>query len=184
MQYGRFNDIRAQAAVDLPIGNLLRVRVAAFHQVNDGYGPKFAARRFDKADLSAVRVTTIFDPAPNLSWRLSGSYARNTGTVSSVFLRNYNVFPEADLVAGTFGPVTIVPSDAINPGLDTVASNRQDITSYDLRSRLTLSATDNLSLTYLAGYSLLKNDGVTAATGYSRRNTSITARRHGRMKST
>ncbi|AXU21454.1 hypothetical protein C7W88_21650 (plasmid) [Novosphingobium sp. THN1] len=165
LQYGRFNDIRAQAAVDLPVSDLLRVRVAAFHQVNDGYGPKFAARRFDKADLSAVRVTTIFDPAPNISWRLSGSYSRNTGTVSSVFLRNYNVYPQADLVAGTFGPVTIVPSDAINPGLDTVTSNRQDITSYDLRSKLTWSATGNLSLTYLAGYSLLKNDGVTASTG-------------------
>lgn len=165
VQYGRFNDIRAQAAVDLPVSDTFGLRVAAFHQINDGYGPKYRTDRFDKTDLSAVRVTAKWEIVPDLTWRVTGSYAENHSTVPSVYLRNYNVYPQANLVAGTFGPVTIVPSDAINPGLDTVAANKQDLTSYDVRSRLVWQASSALSFTYLAGYSQLVNDGIVASTG-------------------
>ncbi|GGB36239.1 TonB-dependent receptor [Sphingomonas metalli] len=165
VQYGRFDDVRLQAAVDLPVSDTLAVRVAGFRQVNDGYGPRYRTRRFDQADLLGARVTALWRIAPSLTWRLSGSYGENRGTAAGVFLRNYNYYPQANLVAGTFGPVTIIPSDAINPGLDTVTENRQNLRSYDVRSRLTWDAAAGLSFTYLAGYLKLKNDGVTAASG-------------------
>ncbi|NMN05434.1 MULTISPECIES: TonB-dependent receptor [unclassified Novosphingobium] len=165
VQYGRFNDIRAQAAVDLPVSDTLGLRVAAFRQVNDGYGPQFKADRFDRADLAAVRVTTKWQPTSSFSWRLSGSYGENHSTVPAVYLRNYTYYPQANLTTGTFGPGTIVQSDAINPGLDLVTANRQSIKSYDLRSKVVWQISAPLTVTWLAGYSLLKNDGVVAASG-------------------
>lgn len=164
-QYGRFNEIKAQVAVDLPVSDTFALRIAGFRQVNDGFGPKFAADRFDKTDLLGARVTARWQVLPNLTWRVSGSYGENRGTTPSVYLRNYNYYPQADLVAGTFGPVTIIPSAAVNPGLDTVTSNRQDLTSYDVRSKLVWQASDALSVTYLSGYSVLKNNGVVATSG-------------------
>ncbi|WP_022677233.1 TonB-dependent receptor [Novosphingobium sp. B-7] len=165
VQYGRFNDIRAQAAIDLPIADTFGIRIAAFHQINDGYGPQFKTDRFDKTDLSAVRVTAKWDITPTLSWRVSGAYGENNSTVPAVYLRNYTYYPNADLKAGTFGQGVIVPSDAVNPGLDLVTNNRQAVKSYDVRSKMVWRASGALSLTWLAGYSELKNNGVTATSG-------------------
>ncbi|MDE1915360.1 MAG: TonB-dependent receptor [Sphingomonadales bacterium] len=167
VQYGRFRDIRAQAAVDVPVSDTFALRVAAFRQVSDGYGPQDTKVRFDQADLTAVRVTAKWQIVPTLTWRVSGSYGANNGTTSAVYLNNYTYYPKANLVAGTFGPATIVQAApyTIYPGLDQVTSNRQDFKSYDLRSKLVWQATDTLSLTYLAGYSWLNNNGVTAASG-------------------
>ncbi|WDF75075.1 TonB-dependent receptor [Novosphingobium sp. KACC 22771] len=167
LQYGRFNDIRAQVAVDLPVSDTFGLRVAAFRQVNDGYGAQLGTTRFDKADLGGVRLTAKWAITPTLTWRVSGSYAENNGTVPTVYLRNYNYYPQANLTAGTFGPVTIIPTrfDTVNPGLDQVRNNRLNVKSYDVRSKLMWQATDSLSLTWLAGYSSLVNNGVAAATG-------------------
>ena len=55
--------------------------------------------------------------------------------------------------------------EVVNPGQDLVTDNQMDLKYYAARSRLTWQATDALSLTYLAGYSVLKNNGVDAATG-------------------
>ncbi|GHC94669.1 TonB-dependent receptor [Novosphingobium pokkalii] len=165
VQYGRFNDIRAQAAIDLPVSDTFGIRIAAFHQVNDGYGPQFKADRFDKTDLLGTRVTAKWEITPTLSWRVSGAYGENNSTVPAVYLRNYTYYPDADLKAGTFGKGVIVQSDAVNPGLDTVTANRQAVKSYDVRSKMVWRASNALSLTWLAGYSELKNNGVTASTG-------------------
>lgn len=165
VQYGRFNEVKAQAAVDLPVGDTFAVRIAGFRQVNDGFGPQYSANRFDAIDLLGARITAKWQVLPTLSWRISGAYGENRSTTPGIYLRNYNYYPQADLVAGTFGPVTIIPSDAINPGLDTVTSNRQNLKSYDVRSRLVWQPSAALSITYLSGYSLLKNNGVTASTG-------------------
>ena len=166
VQYGRFNEIKAQAAVDVPVSDTFAVRVAGFRDVNDGYGPQLkAAERFDKTDLAGLRVTAKWAITPTLTWRISGSYGRNQGTDAATYLRNVNYYPDANLKTGSFGPVTIIPSDTLNPGLDQVTANRQDVTSYDVRSRLVWQATSSLSLTWLAGYSWLDNNGVTATTG-------------------
>lgn len=167
LQYGRFNEIRAQAAVDLPVSDTFGLRIAAFRQINDGYGPQLGTARFDQTDLGGVRLTAKWAITPTLTWRVSGSYAENNGTVPAVYLRNYNYYPQANLTTGSFGPVTIIPTrfDTINPGLDQVRNNRINVKSYDVRSKLMWQATDSLSLTWLAGYSSLVNNGVAAASG-------------------
>lgn len=166
VQYGSFNGVRARVAVDIPVSDAFRVRVSAFRQVDDGYGGRFRALdQYNKTDLAAVRVTTLLNLSDRLTWRLSLNYGQNRGTVPLSYLRSRNYYPNANIAAGTFGAIQTIYDQTINPGLDQVADNRMDLTNYAARSRLTWQATDALSLTYLAGYSVLKDNGVDSTTG-------------------
>lgn len=165
-QYGSFNGVRARVAVDLPVSDALRVRVSAFRQVDNGIGGRYRAiDKYNKTDLAAIRVTTLLNLGDRLTWRLSLNYGENKGTVPLSYMRSRNFYPNANIATGTFGPMQTIYDETINPGLDQVTDNRMDLVSYAARSRLTWDATESLSLTYLAGYSVLKDNGVDAATG-------------------
>lgn len=166
VQFGSFNGVRARAAVDLPVSDSFRLRVSAFRDVDQGYGPQLAAPdKYNKTDLAGIRVTSVLKIGSTLTWRLSLNYGENKGTVPLTYLRSSNYYPQGSIANGTFGPLTTIYAQSVNPGLAQVTDNRMDITSYAVRSRLTWQATDALSLTYLAGYSVLKDNGVDSATG-------------------
>ncbi|WP_294334576.1 TonB-dependent receptor [uncultured Sphingomonas sp.] len=164
-QYGSFNEVRARAAVDLPISDAFRLRVAGYRQIDDGVNDAYGARdRYGKTDQAGLRVTSLLDLGP-VTWRLSLNYGENRGTVPATFLTSINAYPQANLAAGTFGPRQVIETDALNIGQAQVTDNRMDLRYYAARSRLSWQATDHLSLTYLAGFSLLKNNGIDSATG-------------------
>jgi len=172
-QLGSRNSLRVRAAVDLPVTDTLAIRVAGFHQVDDGLDPQLGAQQaFGKTDLSGARVTAKWQPTSRLTWRLSLNYGENRGTVPLAYLRSYNYYPNAnltytgpDLKNNLFGPGVTVYDKQINPGVDRVTENRMDVTYYAARSRLAWDVTDTLTATYLAGYSVLKDNGINAATG-------------------
>ena len=166
IQYGRFNEVRARAAVDLPISDAFALRIAAYRQVDDGFEGKYGARQnYNKTDQAGLRVNSILRLGDSLTWRLSLNYGENKGTIPLTYMRSRNVYPDANIAAGTFGPIQTIYDEVVNPGQDLVTDNQMDLKYYAARSRLTWQATDALSLTYLAGYSVLKNNGVDAATG-------------------
>ncbi|WP_294321658.1 TonB-dependent receptor [uncultured Sphingomonas sp.] len=165
LQLGRFNEVRARAAVDLPVSDAFRLRFAAYRQVDDGVDDHYAARHgYGKTDQSGLRVTSLLDVGP-VTWRLSLNYGRNEGTIPASYLTSINTYPQGNLAAGTFGPRQVIETDALNVGQAAVTDNRMDLEYYSARSRLAWQVADGLSLTYLAGYTLLKNDGIDAATG-------------------
>lgn len=166
VQYGRFNEIRARAAVDLPISDAFAIRVSAYRQVDDGFEPRYAARQnYNRTDQAGLRVNSLLHIGDSLTWRLSLNYGENKGTIPLTYIRSRNVYPQANIAAGTFGPIQTINEDGINPGQDLVTDNQMDLKYYAARSRLTWQASDALSFTYLAGYTVLKNNGVDAATG-------------------
>lgn len=166
IQYGRFNEVRARAAVDLPISDAFALRISAYRQVDDGFEGNYGARQnYNKTDQAGLRVNSILHLGDRLTWRLSLNYGENKGTIPLTYMRSRNVYPNANIAAGTFGPVQTIYGESINPGQDLVVDNQMDLQYYAARSRLTWEASDSLSFTYLAGYSLLKNNGVDSATG-------------------
>lgn len=165
LQYGRFNEVRARAAVDLPVTEGFKLRFAAYRQVDDGVNDQYGAgQRYGKTDRAGLRVTSLANIGA-LTWRMSLNYGENRGTIPATFLTSINTYPQANIAAGTFGPRTVIATDALNPGQAQVTDNRQNLTYYAARSRLVWQASDALSLTYLAGFSLLKDNGIDAATG-------------------
>lgn len=165
LQIGRFNEVRARAAIDLPISDKFRLRVAGYRQVDDGVNDRYGALdRYGKTDQYGVRVTSLLDLGP-VTWRMSLNYGKNDGTVPASFLTSINAYPQANIAAGTFGPQEVIKTDALNAGQAQVTDNRMDLAYYAARSRLVWQASDSLSLTYLAGYSVLKDNGIDSATG-------------------
>lgn len=173
IQLASREQIRVRAAVDLPVTDTFALRIAGFRQVDDGLDPKLGAQqRFGRTDLSGVRVTGLWEPTPTLSLRVSLNYGENKGTIPLAYLRSYNYYPNADLDYtgtdlrnGLFGQGVTVYDKQYNPGVETVQDNRVDLQYLAARSRLRWEATDSLSFTYLAGYSVLKDNGVSASTG-------------------
>ena len=166
LQYARFNEIRVRAAVDLPISDTFALRVSAYRQVDDGYEGKYGAlQNYNKTDQTGVRVNGILHIGDSLTWRLSLNYGKNKGTIPLTYMRSRNVYPNANIAAGIFGPIQTINEEVVNPGQGLVTDNQMDLTYYAARSRLTWQASDALSVTYLAGYTVLKNNGVDAATG-------------------
>ena len=158
--------MRARAAVDLPVSDAFAVRVSAYRQVDDGFEGRYGARQnYNKTDQAGLRVNSILHLGDSLTWRLSLNYGRNQGTIPLTYMRSRNYYPNANIAAGTFGPIQTIYDETVNPGQDQVTDNRIDLTYYAARSRLTWQASDALSFTYLAGYSVLKNNGVDNAIG-------------------
>ncbi|MXP26714.1 TonB-dependent receptor [Altererythrobacter indicus] len=167
-QYASNDSVRTRLAVDLPVTDDWSLRFAALHEVDDGYEPKLNADdNFSKANTTGLRLTSLAHLTSNLDWRVAVSYGKNKGTIPLTYLRSYIYYPDADLQTGTFGDGVLVnaPDDTVNPGSETIKDNRQDITYYGARSRLTWNATDNLTATLISGYSQVEDDGMDAATG-------------------
>lgn len=166
VQYGSHQDVQVRLHTDLPVADNFALRVSAFRHVNDGLSPRYSAQdRFDKTDQTGVRLTSRWNIADNLTWRLSLNYGQDEGTTPLIYLANYNYYPNADLKTGRFGPAEIIKTHEPNPGIQRVRDNGKDVQEYSARSRLTWEISDAVTATYLAGYSVLKNDGVVASTG-------------------
>ena len=76
-EYGNFNSIRAKGMVNLPIGEMLGVRVAGFYLNRDGYTRNlFDGSRIDDRDMYAVRGSIRFEPSEDTTIDLMGYYFR------------------------------------------------------------------------------------------------------------
>ncbi len=67
-EYGNYNTIRVQGAVNIPIGDALALRVAGFRLTQDGFGENlYLNQRVDGRDLGAIRTTLSFKPSDRFS---------------------------------------------------------------------------------------------------------------------
>lgn len=92
VSYGNYNAMRADAGVDIPLGESAGLRLAAFYDDRDGYldhpafpggGPNPAghpAGQSDDNNAHGFRATARFNPTEALSIDLSGEFARREFT--------------------------------------------------------------------------------------------------------
>jgi iron complex outermembrane recepter protein len=87
LEYGNFNSIRAEGAVNVPITDTIGVRVAGYYLNRDGYTRNLnpaGPRRVDDRDLYAVRGTLRFEPTENTTLDIIGYYFRENDNRSRI----------------------------------------------------------------------------------------------------
>ena len=77
IEYGNYESIKGKAMLNLPIGEVLGLRLAGFYLNRDGYTRNlFDDNRIDGRDMYAVRGTLRFEPGPDTTIDLMGYYFR------------------------------------------------------------------------------------------------------------
>src|SRR5690606_22670907 len=66
LEYGNYNSIKAKGMINLPIGDVLGVRIAGFYLNRDGYTRNlYDDSRIDDRDMYAIRGSLRFEPGPD-----------------------------------------------------------------------------------------------------------------------
>ncbi len=74
-EYGNYNSIKVKGMLNVPIGDVVGVRVAGYYLNRDGYTKNlFDNSRIDDRDLYAVRGTVRFEPSPDTVLDIIGYY--------------------------------------------------------------------------------------------------------------
>lgn len=77
LEYGNYESIKAKGMINLPIGEVLGLRVAGFYLNRDGYTRNlYDGSRIDDRDMYAVRGSLRFEPGPDTTIDLMGYYFR------------------------------------------------------------------------------------------------------------
>lgn len=164
--YGNYNDLTTRAVVNVPISDRFAVRAYVVRETNDGYYPKGeASNDYDAKHILTGQLSFLAKITDDLTWRVSLSHAENTGTVNYLQAVNYLYYPSANLATGNLGDATIVKARHNLYGQENVTDNSLSMQENSLRSRLTWYASDEFTVTYLAGLSEYVNNGITSATG-------------------
>ena len=185
--YGNYNAIRADAGIDLPIGETAGVRVSGFYEDRNGYNfhpagggffvfPAYAAGRSDDNHAYGGRVSLRLDPSDSLSVALSAEYARRTFTPG--------VFAAGDLNAAGNGPTGVTCNNGFTrvapayPQVLCVPNNTNLLAKIDpnnyaapnygighvgektwaLRGQIAYKVGDDTTITYTAGYRKFSGD--------------------------
>ena len=107
ISYGNYNAVRADAGVDLPLGDVAGLRVSGFYDDRDGYSkhpagggffvfPAYKAGRSDDNHSYGGRVSLRLEPVDRLTINLAGEYSHRSFTPG--------VFAAGDLNAAGNGP--------------------------------------------------------------------------------
>jgi iron complex outermembrane receptor protein len=167
--YGNYKDLTARAVINVPVDDRLQLRGSVLRRTNDGYDNGGASpRNYGAIDLLSARLAAAWKLTPGLLWHASLSHAENKGTIPESHRLSYSYYPNGNVATGTLGqPVVVAPAgnilaDRTEPD---IAMNVQQTA---LRSSLAWTLNDNWTLTYLAGWSRLTDDGISSATGLFR----------------
>ena len=141
LSYGSYGDVLAHGVVNVPVSDTLALRASAFTHRSDGYftGPQTTARGYGVADDYGARLTALFKPSNNFSWRLSYSGYFSHGT------------PGASIATGSDGkPLNGLPvyKQPASPDPEPYNSIQSDA----VRSRMDWNATEDITVSYIAGY--------------------------------
>ncbi|MGF7149864.1 iron complex outermembrane receptor protein [Sphingomonas zeicaulis] len=72
--YGNYDAIQAQAAVNIPVGDTLAIRVAGQHAEHSGYRDNRPAGRGDDQNVEGARIGLQWEPDSRVSVYLAGEY--------------------------------------------------------------------------------------------------------------
>ncbi|MEP6869261.1 MAG: TonB-dependent receptor, partial [Novosphingobium sp.] len=187
VSYGNYNAIRADAGVDLPLGDMAAVRVSGFYEDRDGYSkhpagggffvfPAYAAGRSDDNHAYGGRISLRLNPTDALTVNLAADYSNRSFTPG--------IFAAGDLNAAGNGPtggtcnngftrvapaypqVLCVPNktnllskiDRTNYAAPNYGLGHIGEETWAIRGRIAYELGDNTTLTYTGGYRKFKGD--------------------------
>ena len=187
ISYGNYNAVRADAGVDLPLGDVAGLRVSGFYDDRDGYSkhpagggffvfPAYKAGRSDDNHSYGGRVSLRLEPVDRLTINLAGEYSHRSFTPG--------VFAAGDLNAAGNGPtggtcnngftrvapaypqVLCVPSntnllskvDRSNYAAPLFGIGHVSDHTWAARGRIAYEISDAATLTYIGGYRKYSGD--------------------------
>ncbi|MCH7695044.1 MAG: TonB-dependent receptor [Proteobacteria bacterium] len=110
--YERYDTIRTEAFVNLPVSDTFAVRVAGYTENGDGYIKNTAGPNAGAPDSLGMRISALFEPSDNLDILLRYSYIEEQGTSAGLFgYKNICRKVDAQGLTDAFGSVT----DCQNP---------------------------------------------------------------------
>jgi iron complex outermembrane receptor protein len=187
ISYGNYNAVRADAGVDLPLGDVAGLRVSGFYDDRDGYSkhpagggffvfPAYKAGRSDDNHSYGGRVSLRLEPVDRLTINLAGEYSHRSFTPG--------VFAAGDLNAAGNGPtggtcnngftrvapaypqVLCVPNntnllskvDRSNYAAPLFGIGHVSDHTWAARGRIAYEISDAATLTYIGGYRKYSGD--------------------------
>jgi len=79
LQYGNYNALEAQGAINIPVNQVIQVRASFLTSSHDGYRTNPPVGKSDDQDARSGRLQIAFEPAPNLHGLITAEYTRMTG---------------------------------------------------------------------------------------------------------
>lgn len=181
VSYGNYNAVRADAGVDVPMGETAGLRIAGFYEDRDGYNkhpagggffvfPAFAAGRSDDTHAYGGRISMRFDPSERFSINLAAEYSKrelSPGIFAAGDLNAAGNGPTGGTcnngfsrVAPAYSQVLCVPSNTnllakINPNSYAAPNygiGRIGDETWAIRGRIAYEISDSATLSYIAGY--------------------------------
>jgi len=117
--YSRFNALRVESHLNLPVSDQFGLRIASLINRSDGHIENEAGQNLGRRDDQAVRLTALWEPAPELTVIAKGSIYRDRGTSPGTFAstgqcRSVNAAGLTDPIGGLL--------DCRNPRLGTLGT--------------------------------------------------------------
>jgi iron complex outermembrane receptor protein len=138
---GNYGDIESHAMVNLPVNDTLAFRASAVFHQNDGYfNTKGAtARNYGAIDEHGGRVSALWQPTDSFKWRL---------TIDDFVSHN----TEALSIATGADGQPLAGGSIYSRLAPTTPEPKQDINNFMTRSRIDWQLTQELFLSYIAGF--------------------------------
>jgi iron complex outermembrane recepter protein len=170
--YGNFEMHRIQAAINLPLNDIVRFRLAVDNERRDGYADNdsgIGPARLDDVNYTAVRASLVVDVLPNLENYTIGSFTRsdNNGPIQKVI--GCDSTPSAANLLGPFACAQLAQEQQRGAGFYTVESDLPHPESLLEQSQAinttTWRASDALTIKNIASFSQLRDSLGTALFG-------------------
>lgn len=166
--YGNYNEEREQGALNIPLSDTFRARLAFDNRQRDGYLKNYSGigpDRFNAINYFAGRISIVGDLTPNLENYTIFSYSRSNtaGTVGAISNCNPAAFlgglacQERAGIAAQTGSFYAVANDLAKP-ID-------KLEQWQVINTTTWKASDTLTIKNITSYSQIKDDYQTDAVG-------------------
>jgi iron complex outermembrane receptor protein len=165
--YGNYDMKRIQGAINIPLSNIARFRIAGDHEQRDGYPHNISGigpEDFDNVNYTAIRASLVIDLTPDLENYAIASYSRSdtNGSVQKLIGCNpagYNPVNPALGLANFIGVLScnqLASEKSRGAGFYDVEAAVQDpvsrITQWQIINTTTWHATDTLTIKNIVSY--------------------------------
>ena len=167
--YGNYDARRLQGAINLPLGDSARMRIAADHMKRDGWMKNTSGigpRDFGDVDYIALRASLVVDLTPDLENYTIASYMQSDTNGS---VQKLAACSPAIGVGASLACPQLARNEAEGAGFFDVQSvlpnARSKLTQWQLINTTTWRLTDNLTLKNIVSYAQLQNTNRTVLFG-------------------
>jgi len=166
--YGNYNMNREQGAVNIPLSDTVRVRLAFDRETRDGYVQNVSGigpSRFDAIDYDAVRASIVVDVTPNLENYTILSYSRSdtAGYIGAISACNPASFLGA--FACEERASVAAKGDGYYSAANDLANPLDRLEQWQVVNTTTWTSAENFGIKNIFSYAQLRDDYQTDAIG-------------------